>query len=432
VGLAFVAGLGISNHLTCVLVAPVGILGIVRGLRETQRPRIAVGAIGVAALGLGLLPYLYLWAAPDTLGSWTPIDDANALIRHFLREDYGGPGSFAPRGVRVPYIDNWAALARTIGSSWLWLPALLGVAWLVPLSRRAADSEPPWGWRMLALSLALAGPLLASRFNKHLNAEGLYVIGRFHRLPALLLAPSIASAIDDLGSRVVGKLRSARLRTRVAGTLLALVLVLTSSARSLPQVTKAYSPAMERVLRNLLSSLPPRAIVVSSFDLLLFGSAYVQSALGERPDISVVSWPSTRANVLRRTGISIAHVVSDDMATVRLAEALLGSGRPLFTDERVAAMMQKLPSYPYGLVFRVLPSGAAAPPIEEVFALNKALYSAFVFGYPLPHDDDGFPAETHRWYARAWRILAGPLAAAGRRDDAAFALEMERAVAPLR
>jgi Protein of unknown function (DUF2723) len=432
VGLTVVAGLGISNHLTCVLIAPVGILGIVRGFRETTHPRIPIAALAVATFAAGLLPYLYLLAAPTTVGSWAPIDDVGGLLHHFLREDYGGPGAFAPRGVPVPVVDNVVALANTVGRSWMWLPAVVGVAWLGLLARRGTDREPRWGWWMLALSLVVAGPLLASRFNKQLTEEGLYVISRFHMLPALLLAVPIATAIDSLGGRVVGRIRSPRLRTGAAGAALAIAVLVTSSALSLPRVTKAYSPAMERVIRNMLASLPPRAIVVGSFDLLRFGSAYVQSVLGERPDISVVGWPSTRANVLRRTGISIAHVASDHMATVRLAETLLASGRPVFADERVAAMLQELPSYPYGLVFRVLPRDEAAPALDEVFAMNKTLYSAFVFGYPRPHVDDGFPAETHRWYGRAWRILAGPLAAAGRRDDAAFALEMERAVAPVR
>jgi hypothetical protein len=433
VGLTLVAGLGMSNHLTCVLIAPVGILGIVRGFREATQPRTQIAALAVAMFVVGLLPYLYLLAAPNTLGSWAPIDDLSGLLRHFLREDYGGPGAFAPRGVPVPLVDNVVALAETVGESWMWVPAVVGAAWLaVLLARRGTDREPRWGWWMLALSLVLAGPLLASRFNKQLDEEGLYVISRFHMLPVLLLALPIANVIDSLGGRVVARLRSSRLRTDAAGLGLALAMLVTSSALSLPRVTKAYSPAMERALRNMLASLPPRAIVVGSFDLLRFGSAYVQSVLGERTDISVVGWPSTRANVLRRTGISIAHVVSDDMATVRLAETLLASGRPVFADERVAAMMQKLPSYPYGLVFRVLARDTTAPPIEEVFAINKALYSAFIFDYTLPHVDDGFPAETHRWYGRAWRILAGPLSAVGRPEDAAFALEMERAVAPVR
>ncbi len=430
VGLALVAGLGISNHLTCVLIAPVGVLGIVRGLRETTQPRVAIGALGLAAFALGMVPYLYLWAAPNTLASWRPIDSLGALVHHFFREDYGGPGSFAPRGVTVPVVDNLLALAHTVCRSWLWLPAALGVAWLVPLVSRGTERESNWGWSFLALSLMLAGPLLASRFNKELNAEGLYVIGRFHVLPALVLALPIAVALDRLAGALVAKLGSARLRTRAAGTAFALVVVLTGSSLSLPQVTKAYSPAMERAVENLLSSLPPRAIVVGSFDIMVFGSRYVQSALGERPDVSVIYWPSTRADVKQRTGISIDHIPSDETATVQLAATLMASGRPLFADERVAAMLHDLPSYPYGLVFRVLPRGESPPPIEEVFATNKGLYSAFVFDYPLPSVGDGLPADIHSWYARAWQILAQPLAATHRRADAAYAHEMERAVAP--
>ena len=51
--LSLVAGLGLSDHLTCALVAPIGLLGVVRGIREADRRGVAIAAAaGAFALGL--------------------------------------------------------------------------------------------------------------------------------------------------------------------------------------------------------------------------------------------------------------------------------------------------------------------------------------------------------------------------------------------
>ncbi len=429
--LALVAGLGMSNHLTCVLIAPVGLLGVARGVRETTGSRPIALVRAVFAFAIGLVPYLYLWATPTTPASWTTIDSFGALLHHFLREDYGGPGAFAPRGEPVSVFDNLLALAQTLGRSGLWLVPALGVVWLCLLvGRRTVRLEPRGGWWALALSFLAAGPLLAIKFNKQLDADGLYVVTRFHMLPLLLLAVPSAVAIEELGTALLARARAGRLRSQVAGAILAVGVLATGAAVSLPSVTTAYSPAAQRSIENLLRTMPPRAVVIGSFDLLSFGAGYVQDALGQRTDVSVVMWPTTRATFLRRTGVSIAHVASDPSATVRVAEAVLASGRPLFADESTASRLSALPSYPYGLVFRILPAGTTAPDTEQVFAMNKELVDKLVIDYPVPRIGDGVPADVHAWYARMWRILATALAAGGRRDDAAFALEMERTLAP--
>ncbi|MFN0253492.1 MAG: protein O-mannosyl-transferase family, partial [Kofleriaceae bacterium] len=85
--LGLVAGLGISNQLTCVLLAPVGLLGAVRGVRESTRTTPLAVAAGVGGLVLGLCSYIYLLLTPDTWGSWGKLDDLGDLWWHFLRMD---------------------------------------------------------------------------------------------------------------------------------------------------------------------------------------------------------------------------------------------------------------------------------------------------------------------------------------------------------
>jgi hypothetical protein len=164
VALGLVAGLGIADHLTCVLVAPVGLVGAVRGVREARRGVLAAVA-GTAALAIGVLPYLYLLITPEQAISWPPIDGLRDLVDHVLRRAYGGPGAFSAGHHESRGVANLVALAITLGRAWWWLPALAGLAMLVGRCVRSTTGEPRLGWWALAAAFMLAGPLLVARFD---------------------------------------------------------------------------------------------------------------------------------------------------------------------------------------------------------------------------------------------------------------------------
>ena len=118
--LAFVAGLGLANHHTCVLVAPVGIYGAIVGLREVAARRAAIAVGSLLALALGLAPYAYLVA--DSPASWGAATSLADIVAHFTRQDYGGPGAFSPVPGRVDPLANLAAFAGSFGRAWWWGP----------------------------------------------------------------------------------------------------------------------------------------------------------------------------------------------------------------------------------------------------------------------------------------------------------------------
>ena len=101
--LGLVAGLGLANHLTCALLAPVGILGLVRALRES-RHWVAAAALALVGLVAGLVPYLYLFVA-DGRASWGTVSSWDDLIVIVLRREYGGMVGFAPLGTEVSSIN---------------------------------------------------------------------------------------------------------------------------------------------------------------------------------------------------------------------------------------------------------------------------------------------------------------------------------------
>ncbi len=435
--LGLVAGLGLCDHVTCALVAPVGILGVVRGAREARHSGSGLPALALAVAGfvVGLAPYAYLAITAENARSWgRHIDSLRALWFHFLRQDYGGPGAFAPNRPPVPMLDNLAEFVRTLGRWWLYVPAVAGVAALgVRAVRRAATGETRVAWALLALTFLITGPLLVLRFNVELSGPGLFTVHRFYLLPALILALPVAVAVDRAGTWLIARVPGLAARRRL-GDVLGLVAFVALLATSLPYLQAVHSPAVEQNVRNMLASLPEHAVVIVAEDDLDFGASYVQLVLGERRDVEVIMWyavtrPATRERIERDLGFAIPKV-GRDIFVAHFAGAVLASGRPLFVDGYQKHVLEAFPTYPFGILFRVLPKGSTLPSIREVFAKNRELYAHFVFGYPIPPADASWAARVHDRLVRPWQIIHDALVADGDDEDAAFALEMGRALLP--
>jgi hypothetical protein len=431
--LGVVAGLGLSNHLTCALLAPVGILALVRAVREAETPRPVVVALAAVGLVAGLTPYLYLVVQPETAISWGRIDSFDALVGHVLRRDYGGPGAFSGHGATVPALDSLTALGLTIGRAWLWLLPFIGLGTLGLRSVRAGAGEPRWGWAMLAISWLLAGPLLAARFNVPPVGLGLYVCQRFHILPALLLTIPVAVGLDQLGSRWANKVGGSFVRSLPATSLLATLAFVAIAGTSLPHIVAVHSPAVESGVRNVLRTLPPNAVVITSADELYFGAGYLQTFYDERPDVFVVDWatfplPWYRERLVR-AGLGFP-LQGDRPPSVRFANRVFAAGRPLFVDRYEGNIVNAFPSHPFGILIQVLPRDATPPELDAVVEINRAVYAKFDLAYPRPGLDDEFATELHRRYAETWAILGRALLGAGNKRDAAWAFALARQLEP--
>ena len=426
--LGLVAGLGIADHVTCVLVAPLGLLGAIRGVRESPRGTVAAAG-GIAALIVGLSPYAYLFLTDENAVSWNTFHTAGELIDHILRRAYGGPGAFSTRG--DSHLQTWAnlaAFATSLLRGWCWLPALAGLAMLGvrcvrgPAGDRGGDSaEPRIGWQMLALAFALAGPLLIARFDIEPSGLALYAIRRFHLMPIVLLAPAVAAAFELAVVRLEARLRP------LAGAAIGVLGFATAAMIGVPDLLRVRTPAVEHAVRGMLQGLPANAVVIGSGDIPYFGTGYLQVACGERPDVIYIYWRSISIHWYRdrlaRRGLAIETRTDPTETTpsVRIADQILASGRPLFVDLSVGNVLRVFPSYPYGTLFRVLPRGAARPSLDEVAALNRAWFAALDLHYAHPGIDDEFPTMIHDGYAATWQIIADGYAKAGKPGEAASA-----------
>ncbi|HUJ63458.1 MAG TPA: DUF2723 domain-containing protein [Kofleriaceae bacterium] len=410
--LGLVAGLGICDHATCVLVAPVGLVGVVRAVREA-RP--AVIGLAVGGFALGLVPYAYVLVAPDNAMAWGVPRDLDGILGLVTRRDYGGPGAFAAVGATSPATANLAALAASLGRVWLWLPGLAGLA---ELGVRIARKDGRWDAAALAASLLCAGPLLVLRFNAPDSEFGHYEVARFHLLPALLLAIPVAWAAD----RVVWP---ATLPSGARGSRLYHAAALTGFAAlaglALPRIAAVHAPAVEFQAESTLRALPEDAIVFGVDDDLPFAFGYCQLVLGERTDVRYIHLPLTGLAWYRARMAIGEHPI----------EAAIASGRPVFAQPfLVRGALARLPYYAFGPLIRLLPPGQPPPPLAEVAADNERRYAGFELGYPPPHVGDGWPAKVHERYAATWRLLASQLDAAGDAAGAARALELARQIGP--
>lgn len=422
--LGLVAGLGLSNHLTCVLVAPVGILGVVRAGRELGDARGIAIAVGAALAGLvvGLAPYAYLVLAPDTPMAWGKVKGFGGVLHMFLRRDYGGPTAFSPGAQTLTLWTNIGGLASTIGRAWLFVLPVIGLATLASHCVRGGAGEPRTGWWMLAAAWLLSGPILVMRFNVPTEGLGIYVSQRFHLMPSLLLAIPIAVALTRVDLR----------RATLANVLMSTGVPLALTAASLGYVGRVHSPAVETSAKNLLLSVPRDAVVLHGQDELHAVTGYVQWALGWRHDVRIVTWPLMSMpwyqHRVAARGVVSAH--SPGTPLVQLVRALLARGTPVFVDRLQRDVIETFPTHPYGILIRVLPEGSALPSVHEVAAMNEAAFARFALDYSWPGPDDEFATEVHRRYSATWSMIATMLERTGDVDGAARARERAAAFAP--
>ena len=412
--LGLVAGLGLANHITCVLVAPIGLYGLAVALRE-GRGRAAVAAAG--GIVVGLAPYLYLLAAPATPASGGAVDDAAGVLAMFLRHDYGGPFAFYAFGTHASIGAHELALVLTAARAWLYVGLALGLVTLVARARRGDERI---AWLLLLASFLLAGPLLASRFQTASEGIGLYVVERFHVLPTLLLAIPVAVGLDRFTARLPA----------IAAWLAPALGLAAALAPSLPHIAAAHSPVYARYVENVLSTLPPDAVVLTTADELYFGGTYEHELAGLRRDVTIVNCSLLPLPWYRRRveawGVKPDRSVA--IPIVRIARSMFAAQRPVFVDRELAHLLDEYESYPYGTLVRVLPPGSPRPGLDEIVADNRGVYDRFVLADDRP--DAPWPREQHRMYAETWLIIARALTEAGRPRDAASAEAFARQVGP--
>lgn len=413
-GLGLLAGLGIANHLSIVLLLPIGLWAM---LRMARRREVRLASLGPAILlfAVGLLPYVYtvsIARAPSDRFVWGTATDIAGLWHHLLRVDYGmtqlAVGNAPPQP--LPHV---LLLGGHLAGDPFWLPGVLaGLAAVALLWRRGPLPGLPAREETIALltTLVLCGPLFVSRFNIAPTAIGRQVVERFYLLPMLLVALLAGLGIEFLLQRWQPRPTVALWATAVLGLATALV--------SWPHVEAQHRGTVERYLKDTLRTAPKNAVILGTGDHRFYGFLYAQRALGLRPDVNYVDpkmllHPWYRQRASRELGLPIVPPEHRNVDTAQLAAQVLAAKRPLLlADVFSPAIVQRFATYPIGTLIRVLPPGDAPPEPARLEQMNLDLAQQFDRKHGPAARDDGWARELQSTYGRPWFALGEAFGAA--------------------
>jgi hypothetical protein len=431
VALGVVAGLALANHHTIALMAPIGLWGVYRGVREADGSALGTLGLGAASLVAGLAPYAYLPIvhAFDLGWHWGAPTDLQGVLHIFLRQDYG---TFRMTTGEEPVgaVVQLGFLARAVPLDMLVVPvlaSLVGVGVAFRGDEEAYDSrEARLRTACLLASFVLVGPVFLSQLTREPNGVNHMLVRRFHLLPQLHIA-----FLAGLGASGLGQwLPSRATRAAVIGAL-----VVGGLAAGWPAIQQHHAPSVEQYVRDTFESVPEESVVIGTGDHNAFGSLYYQRALDRRTDVLYLSasmlahrWYHRRR--IRERDIPFEYRGSN-VGTDRLFRALFATGRAVFVTRPFHdELLDGWRAVPHGTLIRVYPPDVVPPPPHRAFRKNVELYSDFTIT-PRP---DAWPTTWSRVvledYARTWRTLASSLESTGHRRLARRARQLARQFAP--
>jgi hypothetical protein len=414
--LGLLAGLGLANHHSIVLLAPVGLWGMWRATRETDQAWKAI-VLGCGMGLVGLTPYLYLLAAAgdcvDCL-QWGRLDSFKDLWRHVSRADYGTT-QLRPDGTYDP-VAQWTAFGAALlrGSLGVVVLGTLGGALFCWRERRGL---------LLAVgaTFVLTGVVFVGMFNIEPDGIGAQLVSRFYALPIVVLAPLVGAGFHWLQEEFG--------RHALRGIGIAVIAIGCFNAFG---VLDEHRGVIDAYLHDTFEPLPGDAIVFATGDHRTFGAAYVQLVEGVRPDVDWVDgkllaydWYVERLEA--RLDRELPRTDEDGIPIVEVLAAALQTGRPVFLANPFFDGFDRLPSYPIGTVIRVVPPGSPLPAPTELAARNAEVFETFQIDTPHDKVSNPWEREVYEHYRRPWDSLAGAFEAMGDDEAARRARQMEAA-----
>ena len=444
----FVFGLGLSNHHTIILFAPVVAVGLYRAFRETARNRlITVFVVSLAGLLVGLLPYLTLLGGGDVAGwYWGGDGPSFSLVDHVLRRDYGtlslGLNDQSPDLLENP-VAYLAGLPRRF--SIVFPLGLVGIVSAVVTAwkyRNRTDDLLDSSVLLLTFVISSVGFLAVV----NLKPEGLAisVLERFYLLPDLLYTFLCAAGLES-----ILRLRQ-RFRYYARACAAGILSVLTIANIALADWSD--DTVVEDYVFNSLDFAPPRSVIVGTGDLPLFGFLAASDIFSRRTDVVYVDlylltqrWYFNRiSHLIPDLEITYDNVVYVDLPWhVDLISRLVPSLEITYDKkslrvvdllwsltEHHSVFVASLPeadtwlggpalfSYPIGPLLAVVRVGDQFPRPTEVERMNRAVFGQMVWRSDWPEDPNSWGAEAFRQYARTWGALSRVFRNLGREDIA--------------
>jgi hypothetical protein len=272
-GLSFLVGLGIGNHLTIILFIPAVILALVYMARASRSWRLVLAQIGLVFAGMLVYLYLPIRAHAYPAINWGNPQTWSGFLWEVGAEPYRGLFLSAKSSVLLERLRSVSSLLLDqFGAVGL----LAGIIGLVQYPLRVRWQRWILAWVFIAyLAFAIA-------YNSEDSAG--YLIPAF-----MVFAIWIGLAVPVL--------RKIKWRRFPVGGLLIVCLVVTIMIR-IPTNRNRIDPRPEdqpaRYAEQLLAEAPDNAIVYTSSDQDSFPLWYYHFGLHERPDLSIIVLPLTQ------------------------------------------------------------------------------------------------------------------------------------------
>jgi hypothetical protein len=280
----FVAGAGLTNQQTIILLAPAFVFVIWQG-RSILRKRPGLVAIATAAFIIGLLPYFYIpWASSHHPAyNWGNISSWHDFISFITRRFYGSGRLVAT----IEYlggspIDRIWALCRSFGLV-VGVFALLGVA---EAYRRAR-----WYCWFSLIAFGCTGPLFAwiSNLNLKTTPAALFVLERFFLMPLVVVVPLVGFGVlmvSTLIRRYASSLPVPALWP-VAGV--CFVASGASVVANYQDIDQSRNFIVRRFCEDIFRTAEPGTIFLTAGDAIVFPMTYLQTVEGLGSQITLIN-----------------------------------------------------------------------------------------------------------------------------------------------
>jgi len=431
VGLGFLLGLAVSQHLSAILLVPL-VIGAAwphpaPATSETWRRLLNTCGLGLMGSLIGLFPYATLAMGTGGAWRWGDTRTFEGLLRHVIRADYGVVQLSLHKESPL-LVDQLARVLESVGGSlsagllampMLAAPLVLALLWAA--TRPGPEGVRPAAWRGLLGSMIASALLFPALHNIDPTSPfGAWILERFDLLTIMLFCPIVAVLCGKLW-----RLTSSRV-ARAALAVAAVGLLVLQGARTRAHGVAADGAGIEHYAIDVVKTPPAdqMAIVFGTDDHRLFPILYVQEILGHGPqtlyiDASLLSQAWYRRQ-LRRRWPSLPEVEKPLELMGKIWSDPARDTIPIYMTNVFSRPSAALPKVPEGVLWRVVPPNATplAHDADAVYGRHLAALGRYDGVLPSPHPGHPFSSDAHTAYTEGTRQLVAALRREGRSAQA--------------
>ncbi|MDO9463872.1 MAG: DUF2723 domain-containing protein [bacterium] len=410
--LFLLAGLGLSNHYTVVLVFPVFLTGLYfAGRRKRLKEILREYGLGILFFLFGLTPYLYLKfiGSKSKVWAWGYTQYWRGLLHHVLRKDYSF--KFSPHNVPVPNFVQVKEYLFSLPGEFFYFPLALAVLGLFVtifklIRKRKWSFDKKMLYGSFLLSFLLSSVFFLSLMNVEFRGLSIFVVRRFYIMPNLILVIFMCEGI-----RFFLKWKRENISAWSKISLIALS-VLIFIPLNYPKVNLRNDTIIQDYCINALKGVEKNGLILGSTDTHIGAFLYIKEVLEIRRDVQHMTtgmlgldWCHKRllsnvpniklAEKYRKNKVEEFIQANIDRFSIYITDFF----HPSFREE-------KWKFYPSGVLIRLLSPGERPPTIQQVERINKKLFSSYQFHHSfLPEKGKTRSSIFYEYYALPWLLI---------------------------